>query len=101
VRIKGEPEGSGGEIELTLTEPITAGQLAKISDAEYEHTDRIWIVTPSLKHIEFVKMRTAKKVAYFHGEGSALGILSYSCEACGYHVKEHDAYCAGCGARFV
>lgn len=100
MRLKAETDGIGGEYEFTLTEPITEDQLAEITDAELEHTNIIYIRTPSGKQVEFVKLRTAKKKAYFHGE-SAPVLLSYTCGACGYHVNEHDVYCAGCGAKLV
>lgn len=40
---------------LTLESPLTEEQLNLITDAELEHTDRIWFDTPKGKHIEFVK----------------------------------------------
>ena len=40
---------------FTLESPLTEEQINLITDAEFEHTDRIWFDTPKGKHIEFVK----------------------------------------------
>lgn len=40
---------------FTLESPLTKEQINLITDAEFEHTDRIWFDTPKGKHIEFVK----------------------------------------------
>ena len=40
---------------FTLEGPLTKEQINLITDAEFEHTDRIWFDTPKGKHIEFVK----------------------------------------------
>lgn len=40
---------------FTLESPLTEEQINLITDAELEHTDRIWFDTPKGKHIEFVK----------------------------------------------
>lgn len=40
---------------FTLESPLTKEQINLITDAEFEHTDRIWFDTPNGKHIEFVK----------------------------------------------
>ena len=40
---------------FTLESPLTAEQINLITDAEFEHTDRIWFDTPKGKHVEFVK----------------------------------------------
>lgn len=41
--------------DFTLESPLTKEQINLITDAEFEHTDRIWFVTPKGKHVEFVK----------------------------------------------
>ena len=40
---------------FTLKSPLTEEQINLITDAEFEHTDRIWFDTPKGKHVEFVK----------------------------------------------
>ena len=40
---------------FTLKRPLTEEQFNLITDAEFEHTDRIWFDTPTGKHVEFVK----------------------------------------------
>ena len=40
---------------FTLESPLTEEQINLITDAEFEHADRIWFDTPKGKHIEFVK----------------------------------------------
>ena len=40
---------------FALESPLTEEQINLITDAEFEHTDRIWFDTPKGKHIEFVK----------------------------------------------
>lgn len=40
---------------FTLESPLTKEQINLITDAEFEHTDRIWFDTPKGKHVEFVK----------------------------------------------
>lgn len=41
--------------DFTLKSSLTKEQINLITDAEFEHTDRIWFVTPNGKHVEFVK----------------------------------------------
>ena len=51
--VRGEEDEN--TFSFTLESPLTAEQINLITDAEFEHTDRIWFDTPKGKHVEFVK----------------------------------------------
>lgn len=42
-------------ITMTLESPITKEQINLLTDAEFEHTDRIFFITPKGNKVEFVK----------------------------------------------
>ena len=43
----------------------------------------------------------AKKQSWYHGPDSKLGMFTYTCSKCGYHVNEKDDKCPGCGREFL
>ena len=42
--------------EFTLNSPLTKEDWDKLSDAELEHTKKIWFMTPSGKKVEYIPM---------------------------------------------
>lgn len=88
-------------ITLKLKHPITDEQWDKITDADFEHTDRICFETKHGK-VEFVKVSAQPEQRVGKWIGGELGY----CTCCGHKGCASDIwnaceklYCPNCGAK--
>lgn len=79
------------EITLTLNNPLTDEQWDKITDVDFDHTDRIMFHTKHGKDVEFVKSRAGR---WIEDSGN---IACSECHIIWLHRR--TAFCPNCGAR--
>ena len=87
-------------LKFTLKYPLTQEDYNLITDAEFEHSDTIWFVTPKGKRVE---VRKVVKGEWIDGHCSNCG--EQACtrkqyEQGGYYLEVpfHSNYCPNCGA---
>lgn len=96
-----------GEITFT-TRPLSREEIDIITDAEFEHTDKVMFQTPKGKKVTFVKERLGEWL--FHKDVGKLSGIVYSeyhtCSVCGERAIEDgdwedvlSDFCPNCGAR--
>lgn len=83
-------------MEFKLKSPMTQEDFDLITDAEFEHTDKIWFNTPKGNTVEFRKVIKAEwKMRwnkFFHEE------IPY-CTNCNKAFVFESDYCPNCGAE--
>ena len=88
-------------LKFTLKYPLTQEDINLITDAEFEHSDTIWFVTPKGKSVEFRKVVKGEWIPI--GEPDKDNNQQVECSNC--HAGDLHAvgvevpYCWRCGAR--
>lgn len=98
-------------IEFTLNSPLTDEDWDKITDAEFEKTDRVTFRTKSGKTVEFVKRKKGEWIKMSDSDG-----IYWACSECGENLPrinnfepqfdlfprlesiDKTKYCPNCGA---
>ena len=83
-------------LKFTLKYPLTQEDYNLITDAEFEHSDTIWFVTPKGKSVEFRKVVKGEWI-----KSKDPMSIYITCSACGAMTIGRYNYCSNCGARMV
>ena len=85
-------------LNFTLKYPLTQEDFNIIADAEFEHSDTIWFVTPKGKKVEFRKVVKGEWIIH-----NSYGSEYLECPYCRtYFSHEHlvrNSFCPNCGAE--